>query len=115
MFVGCLTSAKTSFSSADIRGFTKISKQATRSEQSFVVPSGTKQIVIAYPMSLTSTSVIPTFRYEALGQWFTEENVSYIDTVYVAGANNATSVAYYVFGYTHSGTFASDTNYKIKI
>lgn len=115
MFVGCLTSAKTSFSSDDIRGFTKISKQATRSEQSFVVPSGTKQIVIAYPMSLTSTSLTPTFKYEALGQWFTEENVTYIDTVYVAGANNAASVAYYVFGYTHSGTFASDTNYKIKV
>lgn len=118
MFVGCLTSEQTTFTSAEIRAFDKVSTQASRSEESFTVPSGIKQIVVAYPASLTSNSpVVPTFMYEALGQWFTENNNNIVSrgTVSVEGANGAYATTYYVYSFTHAGTFASDTNYKIKI
>ena len=83
MFVGLLTEEKSSFTSADIRALSTLKDsgsqngvKASRNEQSFTVGSGTKQIVVAYPKSLTSsTAVVPTFKYEALGQWFTEENI----------------------------------------
>lgn len=120
MFVGCLTAeqAKVAFTSAEIRGFNKVSTQASRSEKSFTVPSGTKQIVVAYPASLTyNSAVVPTLKYEALGEWFTEHNnnITSLGAVDVYGANNATATSYYVYSFTHAGVFASDTNYKIKI
>lgn len=124
MFVGCITSTKSSFTPAEVRAFDRLTDydgngiEASRSEKSFTVPSSTKQIVVAYPASLTSnTATKPTFKYEALGQWFTEDsgNIAYLGTANVEGANGVTATTYYLYSYTHSGTFASDTNYKIEI
>ena len=116
MFIGCLTSEQKDFTSDEVRAFDKVSTKASTSTQSFTVPSGTKQIVVAYPASLTSNSAkTPTFEYEALGQWFTEGNIKQLASVEVEGANGASAVTYYIYSYTHTGTFASDTNYKITI
>jgi hypothetical protein len=128
MFIGCLTTAKSSFTSADIRALSEVSTKATRNEQSFTAPIGTAQIVIAYPAALTSDSPVkPTYKAFNMGQWQTENEYNIqqhhmgntvgavSNALSVDGATSNTGAPYYVYSYTPPSAFTAETEYKIEI
>ena len=116
MFMGTVTDASAAITSDVIRGLTLVSKQASKSAQTFTVPVGATKIIVAFPSNYSTKT--PKFEYFTMS-W--EEFGGFVSagTVKVAdargGENGLKDYTVYTFTHASPAGFEADTQYRVTI
>jgi len=116
MFMGTLTDTSAALTSDVIRGLSLVSKQASKTAQTFTVPVGAKKIVVAFPNSFSTKE--PGFEYFTMS-WEGFSGFVSAGTVQVADARGGENglTAYNVYTFTHASAtgFEADTQFRVTL
>lgn len=115
MFMGTTTAASPEVNSTFVRGLTKVSEKAAKTQKDITASAGDTAIYWAWPTSLTSAA--PTFQYYFMGAWQDLAGPVLVGKdIQVNGANGYAAVPYTVYKYSpNSGVFEGSMQTRIKI
>lgn len=118
MFIGTVGAeqAAAAIDSAMIRGLGLVSKQVSKTAQTFTVPVGAVKIIVAYPADYTSSE--PKFEYftmswESAPGFVKGDNVEVAD--YRGGENGLKEYTVYTFTHAAASGFEADTQYRVTL
>ena len=122
MFMGTISDNSVAIDSKTIRGLSLVSKQVSKSAQTFTVPVGATKIIVAFPKSYTSA--VPKFEYftmsweEFAGFTAMETTVPVADyrgTNEDGTLNGAMEYTVYTFTHASPSGFEADTQYRVTL